>query len=137
LDLIMDSSVALRVCLAGGAIGPLAEYALHAPALLPSEVTSALRELSWRGEIPVEQGREALDHLAALPITYAVAGSLSAEAWSIAVDLGWAKTYDAEFVALAARLDCPLITADARLQRRAGHRVVIQSPAELSRSDRP
>jgi predicted nucleic acid-binding protein len=135
LDVVVDSSVVLRVCLAGGAPGTLAGHRLHAPAHLPAEVTSALRELSWRGEIPGDRGREALDYLAALPITYAAPGSLATDAWSTAEDLGWAKTYDAEFVALAARLNCPLVTLDARLQRGAGHRVVIHSPADLAPPD--
>ena len=75
--MVVDSSVVLRVCLAGGAPGTLAGHRLHAPAHLPAEVTSALRELSWRGEIPGDRGREALDYLAALPITYAAPGSLA------------------------------------------------------------
>ena len=33
--------------------------------------------------------------------------------------LGWARTYDAEYVALAARNRCALLTTDARLARRA------------------
>lgn len=37
---------------------------------------------------------------------------LGQHAWSIAERLGWAKTYDAEYLALADLLDCPLATID-------------------------
>ena len=42
---------------------------------------------------------------------------LGEEAWRIADAHGWAKTYDAEYVALAMLLGCRLITADRRLRR--------------------
>jgi predicted nucleic acid-binding protein len=52
-------------------------------------------------------------------------------AWRLAEDLGWAKTYDAEYVALAQRLDSPLASIDARLRRGAGHVVRVRGPSEL------
>ena len=45
--------------------------------------------------------------------------------------LGWAKTYDAAYVALAAALDCPLVTLDARLKRRASAVMTVIGPTEL------
>jgi len=44
---------------------------------------------------------------------------LGPRAWAIADALGWAKTYDAEYVALAQFVDCSLLTLDARLARGA------------------
>jgi predicted nucleic acid-binding protein len=41
-------------------------------------------------------------------------GELAGEAWRIADELGWAKTYDANYVALARLLGCKLVTLDAR-----------------------
>lgn len=52
-------------------------------------------------------------------------------AWRLAEDLGWAKTYDAEYVALAQLVDSPLVSIDERLRRGAGHVVRILGPAEL------
>lgn len=66
-----------------------------------------------------------------LAIIYAAPGSLSAAAFSLAVANGWAKTYDAEFVALARRLDCPIVTLDGRLQRGAAHLATILAPTDL------
>jgi len=52
-------------------------------------------------------------------------------AWVIADELGLAKTYDAEFLALARIRGALLVTADARL-RRAGDRLeFVVDPTEL------
>jgi predicted nucleic acid-binding protein len=131
VDLVVDGNVILEICLAGGVPGPLAGHTLHAPAHLPAEVTSALREMAWRGEIPEERGRQALQHIRLLDLEFSSPGSLAEAAWSVAADLGWAKTYDAEYVALARQLAVPLVTLDARLQRSAGHLVSIWSPVDL------
>jgi predicted nucleic acid-binding protein len=45
--------------------------------------------------------------------------------------LGWAKTYDAEYVALARLLGCRLVTLDARLRRGADRLGFVISPDEL------
>ncbi|MGH3452667.1 MAG: type II toxin-antitoxin system VapC family toxin [Haloechinothrix sp.] len=44
---------------------------------------------------------------------------LGREAWRIADELGWAKTYDAEYLALAFLVDGRLVTFDRRLLRAA------------------
>ena len=44
---------------------------------------------------------------------------LGREAWAIADELGWTKTYDAEYLALARVLEAPLATLDRRLARAA------------------
>jgi predicted nucleic acid-binding protein len=41
---------------------------------------------------------------------------LRAESWRIADRLGWAKTYDAEYLALASILRCDLATLDAGMR---------------------
>ncbi len=56
---------------------------------------------------------------------------LAAEAWSIADELGWAKTYDAEYVALASLLGCRLVTVDGRLRRGADRLGFVVGPTEL------
>ena len=53
------------------------------------------------------------------------------EVWKIAAELGWAKTYDAEYVALARLLGCRLVTLDVRLRRRSEQLGLVLTPAEL------
>jgi predicted nucleic acid-binding protein len=128
---VIDASVALQVCVAGGVLGPLAGYQLHAPALLASEVASALRQLAWRDQITLEVARRAAAQLPDLRPRYAQPGSLVTDALEIAAQLGWMKTYDAEYVALARRLRCPLVTLDARLARGARTIITTRAPDQL------
>ena len=56
---------------------------------------------------------------------------LQREATAVARVLGRAKTYDAEYVAVARLINAPLVTIDARFARRAGGLVRILGPTEL------
>ena len=47
------------------------------------------------------------------------------------IRLGWARTYDAEYVALANLLECRLVTTDGRLWRAVGHLVQVIGPTEV------
>ncbi|MEA2234260.1 MAG: hypothetical protein QOD83_4076 [Solirubrobacteraceae bacterium] len=57
--------------------------------------------------------------------------SLATDSWAVADELGWAKTYDANYVALARILDCRLVTLDARLRRGTARLGVVICPTEL------
>jgi predicted nucleic acid-binding protein len=129
--LAVDSSVIVSVCLAGGRLGPLDGHELRAPSLLASEVTAAIREMSFRHEIPVEHAREVITYLRDVVIAYAPAGSLADDALRIAAELGWAKTYDAEYVALAQSAKAPLVTLDDRLARGVGRLISVLKPTDL------
>lgn len=131
MRLVVDSSVIVSVCLAGGSLGPLDGHELHGPAHLAAEVTSVLRELTYRSEVPLARGSEAVSHLGRLPVSYERPGAHAAAAFQLAEQLGWAKTYDAEYVALAMNLEAALVTLDARLRRTAGAIVTVMGPEEL------
>jgi len=52
-------------------------------------------------------------------------------AWGIADSFGWAKTYDAEYLAVGRLLGCRVLTLDGKLRRRAGALGVV-FPNEIS-----
>jgi predicted nucleic acid-binding protein len=56
---------------------------------------------------------------------------LGPTAWRIADELGWAKTYDAEYVAVAQLLGCRVVTLDGRMLRGAARLGLAVSPDEL------
>ncbi|MGI8972731.1 MAG: type II toxin-antitoxin system VapC family toxin [Gaiella sp.] len=132
MTLVVDASVAVPACLSSAGFSVLADDDLVAPPLLWSEARSALHELAWRGEITAGDGEEARDALEEAPIRRADDERLGIEAWRIADAFGWAKTYDAEYVALAIRLGCRLATLDARLRRGADRLGIVVLVDELA-----
>ncbi len=128
---VVDASVVVQACLEAAGFDPLADHTLVGPQLVMSEALSALHEGAFRGELTNDLARAAIDRLGTAPIEVVRPEALAGAAWEIADELGWAKTYDAEYVALARFLGCPLLTVDARLARRAGHVVSIVGPADI------
>src|SRR5258708_1618898 len=91
-------------------LAELAPGERYAPALMWSEARSALHERVWRHELGVEEANRARTHLEDAEVEPRTHPGLASEAWRIADELGWAKTYDAEYVALASLLGCRLVT---------------------------
>jgi predicted nucleic acid-binding protein len=131
-SVVVDANVIVQGCLEADGFAPLDRFDLVGPRLLPSEALSSLHELSWRGEISRELADLAVARLQSAPYQVADPEDLSSAAWQIAESLGWAKTYDAEYVALARILECPLVTIDGRLARGAAHLATIIGPGDLS-----
>jgi predicted nucleic acid-binding protein len=129
--LVIDASVAVAACYASGGFAEFRSEQLVAPALMWSEARSALHELQWRGEISAEDASAARSRLERAPVQLRRHRSLGDRAWTIADALGWAKTYDAEYVALAQLLDCRLVTLDARLHRSTRRLGFVISPLEI------
>jgi predicted nucleic acid-binding protein len=115
--LVVDASVALPATLHPDGFKRLGDDTLLAPPLMWSEARSTLHEALWRKELEVDEARAALLHLEAAPVSPSRPAELGEEAWRVADEFGWAKTYDAEYVALAKLRGCRLVTADARLRR--------------------
>jgi len=128
----VDSNIAVEAGLSDAGYEPLGGQELVAPPLLWSEAPSVLHELSWRGAISAELAKVALERLLAGSVKPRRYAHLARDAWDVATRLGWAKTYDAEYVALARKLDCRLVTLDARLQRGAEGVVEIVGPTDVS-----
>jgi len=128
--LVVDATVALAAAGAGNGL----EYfddELVAPPLMWSESRSVLHEMAWRGEIDPEDAIATRVRLERSRIRRRAPAKLGVEAWDLANELGWAKTYDAEYVALAGLLKCRLVTLDARLRRGAARLGYVVGPDEL------
>jgi indolepyruvate ferredoxin oxidoreductase alpha subunit len=110
---VVDAGVVLRMAeertvVSGG-------HRLLAPTLLRSQVLSALHERVHSGHLPADEARDRLEWIWRQPIRLLGDAVLRRRAWGVADRLGWAGTYDAEYVALAQLQADALITLDAGL----------------------
>jgi predicted nucleic acid-binding protein len=110
---VVDCGVVLRLASEGIDVG--AEHELFAPTLLRSQTLSALHEAVHAGELTEDVAVERLARMQALPIRLLGDAVLRRNAWRLADQLGWASTYDAEYVALTKLQADALVTLDAEL----------------------
>ena len=129
--LVIDAAVVVTVCLSESGWKSLGREELVAPHLMWSEASSVMHELRWRKEISGELSAIGLDRLASADVSPRRPKGLIEEAWRIADRLGWAKTYDAEYLALARLLRCRLLTIDAKLKASGSDFVEVIGPADL------
>ena len=129
--LVVDASAAVALALSRAGLAALGDD-LAAPALLLSEATSVVHGLAARREITNELADQGHAGLLSAPIHYHHSDELYRSARAVARRLGWTKTSDAEYVALARLLGVALVTRDLRLQRGAGHVVEIVTPDEVA-----
>jgi predicted nucleic acid-binding protein len=112
---VVDASAVLHLVSEG--IEVSGKHKLLAPTLLRSQVLSALHEAVQRGEIPADVARDHLARIGRMPIRLLGDGVLRRRAWELADRLGWASTYNAEYVALTQLQADALVTLDAELAR--------------------
>ena len=127
---VVDASAVIHLASAGVEVA--GEHKLLAPTLLRSQVLSALHEAVQRGEIPADVGRDHLARIGRMPIRLLGDGVLRRRAWELADRLGWASTYNAEYVALTQLQADALVTLDAELARRVEGIVATASIDALS-----
>ena len=112
---VVDASAVIHLASAGVDV-PRA-HKLLAPTLLRSQTLSALHEAVQRGEIPADVARDRLARIGRMPIRLLGDAVLRRRAWDLADQLGWASTYDAEYVALTQLQADAFVTLDAKLAR--------------------
>src|SRR5438128_10548684 len=112
---VVDCGAVLHLAREGIEILP--EHELLAPTLLRSQTLSALHEAVHRGEIQPKVALDRLTHIWAMPIRLLGDAVLRRKAWTLAEQLGWPETYDAEYVALTQLQADAFVTRDTELAR--------------------
>jgi predicted nucleic acid-binding protein len=100
-----------------------APWPVFAPHLLDVEVAQVIRRLALQGAIDAERGFEALEDLAALPITRCAHAPLLLRGFELRDRV---TAYDALYVALAEALEATLWTCDSRLARGFEDRLAVE-----------
>jgi len=126
---VVDASAVLQ--LANAEIELPVTHTLLAPTLLRSQTLSALYEAVQRGEIQADVARDRLARIGRMPIRLLGDAVLRRRAWAVAEQLGWASTYNAEYVALTQLQADAFITLDADLARSIDGIVATASIDEL------
>jgi predicted nucleic acid-binding protein len=112
---VVDASAVLHLASAGGEVR--GAHVLLAPTLLRSQTQSALHEAGQRGVLPADVARDRLSRIWRMPIRLLGDAVLRRRAWDLADQLGWASTYNAEYVALTQLQADAFVTLDAELAR--------------------
>jgi predicted nucleic acid-binding protein len=112
---VVDAGAVLH--LASEEIEVSSKHKLLAPTLLRSQTLSLLHEAVQRGELPADGARERLRRVGQMKIRLLGDAVLRRRAWDIAEQLGWASTYDAEYIALTQLQAEAFITLDEKLAR--------------------
>lgn len=131
MTLVVGATVAVVAATVDDGFAALDDDELVAPALMWSEARSVLHLRTWRGLLSQGDGERARAQLERCPVGRRSPASLGETAWAIADQMGWARTYDAEYLALARLLGCRVVTLDARLRRGADRLGLVVSPTEL------
>lgn len=114
---VVDCGAVLHLASAG--IEVRAEHELLAPTLLRSQTLSVVHEAVHTGELTRDVALDRLARVWAMPIRLLGDAVLRRRAFDLAEQLGWAETYDAEYLALTQLQADAFVTLDAELARRA------------------
>lgn len=125
MTIVIDSSVLIAALLTDESLNDHAlqlfarlnnsEEVSYAPVLFRSEIASVLRKAVYQRRITHDEGMDFLREALAIGVTLSDDDALYESAFAIAAELGLARVYDAQYLALARRHDCILWTADLRL----------------------
>lgn len=108
---------------------PGPSHRLVAPTLVRSQILSFLHEAVHRGDLTAREAQERRAWIDALPTRLLGDGVLRGKAWELADRLGWAATWDAEYLALTRLQADAFITIDPALAQIAAT-VVPMAPFE-------
>jgi len=127
---VVDASVVVALLADVGENGAWAssqvtERRLAAPDHLHVEVSNSLRRLERHGRLSLGAAARAHARSLTLPVLLVPYALVSARAWALRSTL---SSYDATYVALAERLEAPLLTLDGAIAKAPGVRCEVRSP---------
>ena len=119
---VVDSSVLVAALVDDGEDGRWSEFsisrdALIAPELLLVEASNTLRRLERAGILSKFEANSAHSDLLRLDVELFPFAPFAERVWALRGNL---TSYDAWYVALAERFECPLLTLDRKLSRATG-----------------
>lgn len=126
---VVDAGAVLRLVATEGEVA--SHHELLAPTLLRSQTLSLLHESVQRGELTASVAQAHLTRVRRLSIRLLGDAVLRRRAWDLAEELGWASTYDAEYVALTQLQADALITLDQDLATRVEGVVAVATLDDL------
>lgn len=134
MSAVVDASVLVAALVDTGPHGLWAETIiesrpLHAPALLPVEVTSVLRRLELTRRLTTAEANAAHEDLMQLELQLHAFEPFSDRIWELRSGV---TCYDAWYVALAEAFGLPLATLDERLCKAHGPRCEFLMPAKAA-----
>jgi predicted nucleic acid-binding protein len=128
--LVIDANVALEACGQQDGFQTLGSD-LAAPPLMWSEAPANLHLSLINGAITAQDAAIMHERLDNSPVKRKDPPGLGRQAWELAEEFGWGRTYDAEYIALTKILKCKLVTIDMRLWRGAKRLELVITPNEV------
>jgi predicted nucleic acid-binding protein len=126
---VIGPDVALRLA-EDGAVVP-DEHRLLAPTLLRSQLLTDLYQAVRRDQMTERDAQRHLDYVRGLRLRLLGDRVLQRVAWKVADQLGWADTFDAEYVALTQLQADAFVTLDATLAGAVGDLVTLAPLEEI------
>lgn len=124
---VVDVGVVLHLAESGARVS--SDHELLAPTLIRSQILSTLHEAAHDGTLDRNVAKTRLDYFQSLKMRLLGDAVLRDVAWKIADQLGWASTYDAEYLALTRLQADAFVTLDPDLAKVAAE-VVTVAPLE-------
>ncbi|MDE0168806.1 MAG: type II toxin-antitoxin system VapC family toxin [bacterium] len=116
--IVVDASAAVLALLdKGDARRHLSTNRLSAPHLVDAEVLQTMRKLVLRGTLSDDHAEQSVERWRRLEVQRFALVGFAPRIWALRHDI---SAYDACYVSLAEALECPLLTADARIAAAPG-----------------
>jgi predicted nucleic acid-binding protein len=128
---VVDASAVLHLMRENRSVPPT--HSLLAPTLVRSQLLSRLHEAVARSELDQHAAKAQLARFPELSLRLLGDSALRRRAWTIADELGWASTYDAEYIALTQLQGDAFVTLENELAQRVAGVVPLATVDDLLR----